>query len=69
MDDCEPTPDAKKALSHVMTDFLPKEKDRASTFREILQERGIDLTASVINDTTYLTDGDMQHKGFRFAIN
>ncbi|KAG2125667.1 hypothetical protein DEU56DRAFT_565712 [Suillus clintonianus] len=31
-------------------------------------EHGIDLTASMINGTAYTTDGDMQHKGFRFAI-
>ncbi|KAG1792983.1 uncharacterized protein HD556DRAFT_1527757 [Suillus plorans] len=74
MDDCEniePTPDDNKlamTLSVVMSGFFTDEKARAYKFREVLQEHGINITATTISGTVYVTDGDIQYKGFRYAI-
>ena len=74
MDDCEnhePTADDNKlvmTLSAAMSGFFMNETQRAAKFREILQEHDIDLRATIINNTSFTTDGDMQYKGFRYAI-
>ncbi|KAG2084900.1 hypothetical protein BD769DRAFT_1374621, partial [Suillus cothurnatus] len=74
MDDCEnhePTAADNKlvmALSVAMSGFFTNETFRASKFREILQEHGIDVRATTLSNSTCSTDGDMQYKGFRYAI-
>lgn len=74
MDDCEnhePTPDDNKlvmALSATMSGFFTDETGRASKFRELLRQHDIDLRATTIDGSNYTTDGDVQYKGFRYAI-
>ncbi|KAG2116464.1 uncharacterized protein F5147DRAFT_568096, partial [Suillus discolor] len=74
IDDCEnlePTPDDNKlamTLSAVMSGFFTDETARASRFREILQEHNIGMMGTTIDGTAYGPDGDIQHKGFRYAI-
>jgi hypothetical protein len=74
MDDCEnlePTPDNNAlamALSATMSGFFTDETARAFKFRDLLQKHHIDLRATNINGTKYATDGDVQYKGFRYAI-
>ncbi|KAG1738714.1 hypothetical protein EDB19DRAFT_2039530 [Suillus lakei] len=74
MDDCEkhkPTPDDHKlvmALSVAMSGFFKDEDERTGVFRELLLQHDIDLRGTSINYTAYNTDGDMQYKGFRYAI-
>ncbi|KAG1887287.1 hypothetical protein F4604DRAFT_1675279 [Suillus subluteus] len=74
IDDCEshePTKednDLVMALSEAMCNFFDDDEKRASKFREILQEHRIDLIPSKIQHTKYETDGDIQYRGFRYAI-
>ncbi|KAG1860902.1 hypothetical protein F4604DRAFT_1957637 [Suillus subluteus] len=74
MDDCEnhePTPDDNKlvmALSVTMSGFFTDDTRRASKFRELLRQHNIDLRATTIDGSNYTTNGDMQYKGFRYAI-
>jgi hypothetical protein len=44
------------------------EADRASNFREILQDSGIDISRTQIEGTKFNTDGDIQSQGFRHTI-
>ncbi|KAG1731694.1 hypothetical protein EDB19DRAFT_2007418 [Suillus lakei] len=63
MDDCQnhtPTPDDHKlvmALSAAMSGFFKDEDERTGV-----------IPGTSINYTAYNTDGDMQYKGFRYAI-
>ncbi|KAG1843680.1 hypothetical protein F4604DRAFT_1823435 [Suillus subluteus] len=74
IDDCEshePTKednDLVMALSEAMCNFFDDEDKRASKFWEILQEHRIGLIPSKIQHTKYETDGDIQYRGFRYAI-
>lgn len=74
MDDCEniePTPDDNKlalALSVTMSGFFTDKTARTAKFRELLQQHGIDIRATTIDGTNYVTDGDVQYRGFRYAI-
>lgn len=74
IDDCknhEPTPDDYKlvrALSAAMSGFFRNETEQASAFYEVLQEHDISLRATTIEYASDSTSGDMQYKGFRYAI-
>ena len=74
IDDCEnytPSPDDNKfvwKLSMAMSEFFEDEKARASKFREILRDLGIHASATTIEGTKFITDGDVQSLGFRLAI-
>ena len=56
------------ALSKAMSEFYDDEDSRASHFREILAEHGIEMVATRIEGTKYQTDGDMQTKRHRYLI-
>jgi len=51
-----------------MSGFFEDEKARASKFREILRDLGIHASATTIEGTKFITDGDVQLLGFRLAI-
>jgi len=51
-----------------MSGFFEDEKARASKFREILRESDIDSSATTIEGTKFITDGDVQSLGFRLTI-
>ncbi|KAG1898721.1 uncharacterized protein F5891DRAFT_1129342 [Suillus fuscotomentosus] len=74
MDNCkniEPTPDDNKlamTLSVVISGFFTDEKAQAYKFHEVLQVHNINIMAMTISGTTYVTDGDIQYKGFHYAI-
>lgn len=74
IDDCdnhEPTEDDYKlvtALSVAMTGSFRNETEQASAFYEVLQEHDISLRSTTIEYASDSTSGDMQYKGFRYAI-
>jgi len=51
-----------------MSGFFVDEAGRASKFREILQDSGIDTSATKIEGTKFKTDCDIQSQGFRHTI-
>jgi hypothetical protein len=51
-----------------MSSFFKDEAGRASKFREILQDLGIDVSAAKIEGTKFKTDGDIQSQGFRRTV-
>jgi len=70
-DDHEPTVADNKLvwkLSTAMPEFFHDEDTRASEFRGILRDSGIDTSATTIEGTKFKTDGDIQSRGCRLAI-
>jgi hypothetical protein len=51
-----------------MSGFFKDEAGRASKFREILEDSGIDTSATKIEGTKFKTEGDIQSQGFRRTI-
>ena len=55
-------------FSEAMADVYEKEMSRGAKIREVLGDAGITLVGSVIEGTSYTTDGDMQHYPHRYVI-
>lgn len=74
IDDCEnhkPTPDdyeLVRALTVAMSGFFRNETEQASAFFKVLQEHDISLRATTVEYASDSISGDMQYKGFRYAI-
>lgn len=74
VDDCKtrlPTKednDLALAVSSVMSELYDNENDRATAFRKVLREHGIDIQVTFLEGTRCHTDGDMQCDCIRYLI-
>ncbi|KAG1764729.1 hypothetical protein EDD22DRAFT_441111 [Suillus occidentalis] len=57
-----------RALTVAMSGFFRNETEQASAFFKVLQEHDISLRATTVEYASDSTSGDMQYKGFRYAI-
>jgi hypothetical protein len=51
-----------------MSDFYTSEEVRAHQTRELLAKYDIHLVQTMIEGTTFWTDGDIRYKSFRYVI-
>ena len=55
-------------LAYVMSSFHKNETKRGEKICDALTESGIQLVQTSIEGISYMTDGDMQHAGYRYII-